>query len=478
MTVALDFVSVLIFIYIDNIRFNWCDMNSQTTPFGQQSEAFFDGASRGARYIKALPDRPVGAALKGLEALDPGLPEEGFSVAEVLDLMETVGGEGTVASAGGRYFGYVIGGTLPAASGARALLSAWDQVADALTGPSVVRMEEVAIDWTVDLLGLPDGTAGAYTSGATMANMALLVTARDTLLDRLGHKRGAGLIGAPALRIVASAEIHATVLKSVRMAGLSTDAIERVPADDQGRMRLEDVPALDERTIVLAQAGNVCTGAFDPFEGLGEKCSAAGAWLHVDGAFGLWARAAGKLTPALQGLERADSWVVDSHKTLNTPYDSGLALCRHREEMQASMAIGAAYLPAADPSPADRAPEFSRSARGAETWAALLSLGRKGISDLVLRFHRHAKRISRELSALGFEVPHDVHFNQVFATLPGDEDACARITAHVQASGEAWFGQAQWQGWKGFRISVSNWTTTDEDIDRLIAAIAAAKASV
>lgn len=453
-------------------------MDSQTNPFGRQSEAFSDGAGRGARYIEALPARQVKADLTRLAELDPNLPEEGLAVSDILDLMESVGGEGTVASAAGRYFGYVIGGTLPAASAARALLSAWDQVADALTGPSVVRMEAAAIDWTVDLLGLPKGTAGAYTSGATMANMALLVTARDTLLDRLGHERGAGLIGAPQLRIVASAEIHATVLKSLRMAGLSTETIEWVKTDGEGRMRLEDVPALDERTIVLAQVGNVCTGAFDPIEGLGEKCAAAGAWLHVDGAFGLWARAAAELAPALAGLDRADSWVVDSHKTLNTPYESGLALCRHPEEMQASMAIGAAYLPAADPCPADRAPEFSRSARGAETWAALLSLGRKGVSDLVLRFHRHAKRISKELTALGFEVPHDVHFNQVFATLPANEEDCARITAHVQASGEAWFGQAQWQGRKGFRISVSNWTTSDEDIDRLIAAIERAKASV
>lgn len=453
-------------------------MDSQPNPFGRQSEAFSDGASRGVRYIKAFPDRPVNAVLDRLEALGPDLPEEGLAVSEILDLMETVGGEGTVASAAGRYFGYVIGGTLPAASGARALLSAWDQVADALTGPSVIRMEEAAIDWTVDLLGLPEGTTGAYTSGATMANMALLVTARDTLLDRLGHKRGAGLTGAPELRIVASAEIHATVLKSLRMAGLSTEAIEWVKTDDQGRMRVEDVPALDGRTIVLAQAGNVCTGAFDPVGELGAKCAAAGAWLHVDGAFGLWARAADELAPALRGLERADSWVVDSHKTLNTPYESGLALCRHPRDMQASMAIGAAYLPAADPCPADRAPEFSRSARGAETWAALLSLGRAGVADLVLRFHRHARRISAELTALGFEVPHDVHFNQVFATLPENEEACARITAHVQASGEAWFGQAQWQGRKGFRISVSNWTTSDEDVDRLIAAIGDAKRSV
>lgn len=181
---------------------------------------------------------------------------------------------------------------------------------------------------------------------------------------------------------------------------------------------------------------------------------------------------------ALEGLEKADSWVVDCHKTLNTPYDAGLALCRHRQEVEALMAIGAGYLPAADSNPAMRSPEFSRAARGAETWAALLSLGRDGVSQMVCRFHDHAVRIARELTALGFEVPHQVHFNQVFATLQDAEDACARIAAHVQASGEAWFGQASWQGRKGFRISVSNWSTTDADVDRLVAAIAKAKSEV
>lgn len=450
----------------------------QTNLLDLQAEAFSSGAERGARYLKGLADRRVNPETGRLDALAPGLPDKGMDVEAILDLMETIGGEGTVASAAGRYFGYVIGGALPAASGARALLSAWDQTADVLTGPSVIRMEEAAINWVTGLLALPEGTDGAFTTGATMSNMTLLVTARDALLARLGHQRGDGLIGAPGLRIVASSEIHATVLKSVRMAGLSTRDIEWVPTDDQGRMRVDSLPDLDERTLVLAQAGNVCTGAFDPFDALGDRCRAASAWLHVDGAFGLWARAAPALREALSGLEKADSWVVDSHKTLNTPYDSGLALCRHPEEMQASMAIGAAYLPDTAASPANRAPEFSRSARGAETWAALLSLGCSGVADMVERFHGLAVRIAGELKGLGFEVPHEVHFNQVFATLPAEEDACARIADHVQRSGEAWFGQAAWQGRKGFRVSVSNWTTREPDVDRLIAAIAKAKAEI
>ena len=440
-----------------------------------QAKAFLKGADRGARYLRTLSARPVRASTGRFDDLEPALPSEGWTVDAILDLMEEVGGEGTVASAGGRYFGYVIGGALPAASAARALLSAWDQIADALTGPSVVRMEETAIRWIVDLLGLPQGTDGAFTTGATMSNMALLVTARDVLLERQGHARGKGLFGAPPIRIVASAEIHATVLKSLRMAGLPTDELERVPVDAEGRMRPEDLPPLDERTLVLAQAGNVCTGACDPIGDIGVQCRAAGAWLHVDGAFGLWMRAAEPLKPALAGLELADSWVVDSHKTLNTPYDAGLALCRHPKEMEASMAIGATYLPVAASNPADRAPEFSRSARGAETWAALLSLGRTGVSELVMGFHHHAGRIAKELTDIGFEVPHKVHFNQVFATLPGQEQLCAAIAGHVQASGDAWFGAAAWQGRQGFRISVSNWSTTEEDVDRLIAAIAKAK---
>jgi glutamate/tyrosine decarboxylase-like PLP-dependent enzyme len=450
----------------------------QTSLLDLQAEAFSSGADRGARYLRTLEERQVNPAIHRLGALEPDLPDNGIDVNAILDLMETVGGEGTVASAAGRYFGYVIGGALPAASAARALLSAWDQTADDLTGPSVIRMEEAAISWIRDLLALPAETDGAFTTGATMANMTLLVTARDALLARLGHQRGDGLFGAPKLRIVASAEIHATVLKSVRMAGLATKDIEWVPTDDQGRMRTDSLPELDERTLVLAQAGNVCTGAFDPFDELGDRCRQAGAWLHVDGAFGLWARTCPTLKAALAGLEKADSWVVDSHKTLNTPYDSGLALCRHPEEMQASMAIGAAYLPETAANPAKRAPEFSRSARGAETWAALLSLGRTGVAEMVDRFHGHAVRIARDLRGLGFEVPHQVHFNQVFATLPDDEEACARIAEHVQSSGEAWFGQATWKGRKGFRISVSNWSTGKDDVDRLVAAVDRAKAEV
>lgn len=447
----------------------------KTKPLERQAEAFSNGAARGAAYLQGLSDRSVDADTARLGQLDPGLPAEGMEVDTVLELMETIGGEGTVASAGGRYFGYVVGGALPAASGARALLSAWDQVADSLTGPSVVKMEETALSWIVDLLQLPSGTSGAFTSGATMANMTLLVTARDTLLSRLGHPRGKGLFRAPNLRVVASAEIHATVLKSVRMAGLSSEDIEWVAVDEQGRLRADAMPLLDNRTIVLCQAGNVCTGASDPVGELAAMCRENGAWLHVDGAFGLWARTADAISASLDGLEGADSWVVDAHKTLNTPYDAGIALCRHPEEMQASMAIGAQYLPATNPNPANRAPEFSRSARGAETWAALLSLGRKGVVDLVTGFHNHARRIAAELEKIGFLVPHDVHFNQVFATLPENEDACARIVAHVQASGEAWFGQATWQGRKGFRISVSNWSTSDKDVDRLIEAIRRAK---
>ncbi|MES0881739.1 pyridoxal phosphate-dependent decarboxylase family protein [Roseibium sp. SCP14] len=443
-----------------------------------QAEAFSDAASRGARYLRQIGSRHVDANISRLAELGPSLPEQGLDVKSVLDLMETVGGEGTVATAAGRYFGYVIGGALPAASGARALLSAWDQVADQLTGPTVLEMEKVALSWIVDLLELPQETSGAFTTGATMANMTLLVTARDTLLTRQGHSRGAGLVGAPPLRIVASREIHATVLKSVRMAGLSTDGIEWVDVDGEGRMLASKMPKLDGSTLVLCQSGNVCTGAVDPLKDIGESCNAAGAWMHVDGAFGLWSRTGNFLTRAFDGLELADSWVVDSHKTLNTPYDSGVALCRHPEEMQASMAIGAGYLPATNQGPSDRAPEFSRSARGAETWAALLSLGRQGVADMVTRFHRHAVRIARELRDLGFEVPHEIHFNQVFATLPGNEEMCERIVTHVQASGEAWFGQATWQRRKGFRISVSNWTTSDDDVDRLVLAIKGAKAHI
>ncbi|WP_299841783.1 aminotransferase class V-fold PLP-dependent enzyme [uncultured Roseovarius sp.] len=450
-------------------------MTIPSDPLHIQSEAFEAGAKRGADYLRSLSSRNVHANTNKLGDLDFPLPDTGLSASDVLELLDDAGRDATVASAAGRYFGYVIGGALPAASGARAMLSAWDQVADALTGPSVLKLEDVAIRWVVDLLNLPDETQGAFTSGATMANMSLLVTARDVLLERQGHARGLGLIGAPPIRVVASKEIHATVLKSLRMAGLGTANIEYVDTDGQGRMRLDDVPTLDQRTLVIAQAGNVCTGAVDPIGEIARRSKEAGAWLHVDGAFGLWMRAGTETSRATKGIELADSWVVDAHKTLNAPYDSGLALCRHPDEFRASMAIGASYLPATDPSPADFAPEFSRSARGAETWAALLSLGGSGVRDLVDRFHHHAIRISQELQDMGFLVPHEIHFNQVFATLPEGGDRAAAIVQKIQTSGAAWFGAATWQGHSGFRISVSNWSTSDDDIDRLIRAIATAK---
>lgn len=453
-------------------------MTLNQDPLLRQAKAYIDGADRGAAYLRSLSERPVHASTHDLNALDFALPKIGIAEESVLALLDQAGSPGTIATAAGRYFGYVIGGALPAASGARAMLTAWDQVADAPTGPSVVKMEEVALRWIIKLLGLSSQAEGAFTSGATMANMALLATARDVQLSRQGHSRGKGLIGAPPLRVVASDEIHATVLKSLRMTGLGSDSIERVPVDDQGRMRVDCIPKLDDRTIVLAQAGNVCTGASDPINEIADLCETAGAWLHVDGAFGLWARAANETARPLIGLERADSWVVDAHKTLNAPYDSGIALCRHPEEMRATMAIGAAYLPDTNPSPADMAPEFSRSARGAETWAALLSLGRDGVADLVLRFHRYAKRLAKELQGIGFVVPHDVHFNQVFVTLPTHEEHCADIARIVQDSGEAWFGEARWRGRAGFRLSVSNWATSDHDIDRLVAALKKAKSTV
>lgn len=440
-------------------------------PLESQTRAYEDGARRGAVYLRSLSSRKIDADLGAQAALDIPLPAEGLPAADVLELMDRMGSPGTVATATGRYFGYVIGGSLPAASGARAMLSAWDQIADVLTGPSVLAMEATAIRWVIELLDLPEEAEGSFTTGATMANMALIVTARDALLARQGHNRDKGLMGAPPLRVVASSEIHTTVLKSLRMAGLGTDRIERVEVDGEGRMRPGSLPQLDATTLVLAQAGNVCTGASDRFEEIASLCAHAGAWLHVDGAFGLWARAAKATRPALAGAQLADSWVVDSHKMLNTPYDAGLALCRHPEEMRASMAIGAAYLPPTDPSPADLAPEFSRSARGAETWAALLSLGPGGLSDMITRLHRHALHIADALTKMGFEIPHEVHLNQVFATLDGRETHCSDIVRAVQASGEAWFGAATWQGRSGFRISVCNWATTDEDVERLLNAI-------
>lgn len=435
-----------------------------------------DAAERAARYLEGLDARPVfpaPAALAGLAALDGPLPEGPSDPALTLRLLDEAASPATVASAGGRYFGFVTGGTLPAPLAASVLAAAWDQnAAYTVMSPAAARLESVALGWLAAILGLPAGCAGALVTGATSANLTGLAAARRALLLRRGWDvERDGLFGAPPLTVVVGDEVHVSLLKALGLLGLGRERVVRVPVDGQGRMRADALPSLDDATIVCIQAGNVNTGAFDPARELCARAREAGAWVHVDGAFGMWAAASPAHAHLADGLAEADSWATDAHKYLNVPYDSGVALCRHPEHLRGAMMVGAAYLQAAEQREAAHyGPEFSRRARGVELWAALRSLGRTGVAELVGRTCRHARRFAEGLQAAGHAVLNDVVLNQVLVSF-GNDAATRRVVEAVQAEGTCWAGATVWQGRAAMRISVSSWATTDEDVERSLSAI-------
>lgn len=429
-----------------------------------------------AEYLRALNDRRVAphpAAVVDLARLTGPLGDDPTDPVEVVRALHRYGSPATVASAGGRFFGLVVGGTLPAALGARMLATAWDQVVfNDATSPVGCVLERCAGEWVVDLLGLPAESHASFVTGATMGNFTCLAAARQHLLGRAGHDVSErGMWDAPRLRVVASEEIHVTVIKALTLLGWGTASIEWVPTDAQGRVIADQLPDLDRHTIVCLQAGNVNSGSFDPFEEVCRRARAAGAWVHVDGAFGLWAAASPARRALTAGVENADSWVVDGHKWLNTPYDCGIAIVRNPEGLHAAMATQAPYLKAGTlVAPKDMGPEFSRSARGVEIWAALRSLGRRGVADLVERCCHHAMGLADGLRGLGYEVLNDVVLNQVVARIGTAHDH-AGIVQVVQEAGESWFGQTTWHGQSAIRLSVSSWLTDDHDVQRTITAI-------
>lgn len=388
-------------------------------------------------------------------------------------MLDEIGSPATVATTGGRYFGFVTGGSLPSAMAASLLAGVWDQNgAYRVMSPVAAALEEVSAGWLCDLFGLPAGAGAGFTTGATMANLTALAAARHAVLRSAGWDvEQDGLFGAPAIRVVVGGEVHASVLKALSLLGLGRARVERVAVDSQGRMRADAMPALSPTTIVCIQAGNVNTGAFDP---AGEVCAMAhdaGAWVHVDGAFGLWAAASPRLAPLVAGFADADSWAVDAHKWLNVPYDSGIAIVRNAEDLRAAMTVGAAYLIAGtDREPCHHTPDMSRRARGVEIWAALRSLGRSGVADLVDRCCRFAIRFAEGIQAAGFEVLNDVVLNQALVSF-GDDDTTRRVIERLQADGTCWFGGTVWQGRAAMRVSVSSWATTDDDVERSLAAV-------
>lgn len=448
-------------------------------------------------FLDGLPQRPVRASASA-EALLRGysapLPEQGSDPAEVVRDLAAISDAGLTAMPSGRFFGWVIGGALPAALGADWLVSAWDQNAGmAEPTPAAAAVEQVALRDVIDLLGLPATTSGALVTGAQMANTTCLAAARNRVLRALGWDvEQDGLIGAPPVHVLVGAERHDTIMRSLRMLGLGAGRAQVIACDDQGRMRADALGAqlaqLSGAVIVCAAVGNVNSGAIDPLPEINAaiaeartRLGSAALWLHIDGAFGLWAAASPQLRATIAGYERADSWTTDAHKWLNTPYDCGIALCADADAQRRAMTVRAAYLPDQDAnavrSPLDWTPEFSRRARGFPIYAALRQLGRSGVARLVEDSCRHARSFAQGLSAAdGVEILNQVVLNQVivhFCDPSGrDHDAhTRRVVQQVQAEGTCFMSASVWQGRAVMRISVSNWSTDADDVARSIESV-------
>jgi glutamate/tyrosine decarboxylase-like PLP-dependent enzyme len=435
-----------------------------------------DEAARTARrYLETLQTRSVApTSTESLAELEEPLPPAASDPVETLALLDRAVSPATMAMAGPRFFGFVIGGSLPVALAANWLAGAWDQNAGLYEStPGVSRLEEIALRWLIELFDFPPATGGGFVTGATTANFTALAAARHAVLENAGwNVEAEGLFGSPPVTVITGEEAHPTLLKSLGMLGLGRSRVRRVPVDAQGRMRADALPKFAGPTILCLQAGNVNTGAFDPFEPLIEKAHAAGAWVHVDGAFGLWAKAAPSLKPLARGLERADSWATDAHKWLNVPYDSGLAFSRDARALSAAMAVTAEYLPSQSPhrNPCDFTPELSRRARGVEVWAALRSLGRAGLAELFERNCRQAARFADGLRAAGYAILNEVVLNQVLVAF-GDAERTRSVIAALQKEGTCWCGVTVWQGRTAMRISLSSWATTDADVERSLDAM-------
>lgn len=436
-----------------------------------------DAARRAIAYLDGMAERrvaPSDEAVAALAGLRVPLPEGPQPAQQTLRELDELGSPATLGMNGGRFFGFVIGASLPVSIASNWLTTAWDQNAALhASSPGAAALESVALGWLLDLLHLPATAGGAFVTGATMANFSALAAARHALLKREGWNVEAdGLFGAPPMTVVIGDEAHPTLLKSLGMLGLGRNRVVRVPVDGQGRMRADRLPVLRGPTIVCTQAGNVNTGAFDPFEPLVAAAHEQGAWVHVDGAFGLWAAACPAHAQLVHGMAEADSWATDAHKWLNVPYDSGLALVRDARALRAAMSISADYLPTESEfrNPSDYTPELSRRARGVDVWAALRTLGRSGVAELVAGCCAHARRFAEELSAAGCPVLNEVVLNQVLVSF-GDAGTTRRVIAALQQEGSCWAGPTVWQGQTAMRLSISSWATTDEDVTRSLAAV-------
>ena len=452
-------------------------MNSQH----QGDKALYQQAMDYAfEYLDSLPRRPVyptDAALAGLDALDEPMPAQGTQAAKILKLLHHIGSPATTAQGGGRYFGFVNGGIMPAALAARLLADVWDQNAGLyVMSPIAAKLEQLCEAWLVDLFALPADTAAGLVSGTSTATLCGLLAGRNAILQQQGWDVNTrGIFAAPPIRVVMSAAAHATVRKALALLGIGAAQIETVDADGQGRFDPRELPPLDDRTLLILQAGNVNSGAFDPFVPLGRAARQAGAWVHIDGAFGLWARACQATAALTDGIELADSWSVDGHKTLNSPYDNGIVLCRHRQALVSALQADASYLHFSQERDGMLyAPDMSRRARSIELWALLKSLGCSGIDRLISQLCQAARQFASELDGHGFRILNDVVFNQVLIACdsPG---LTTRTLRGIQDGRVCYCGGAQWHGEPAIRISVCSWRTTPADVRQSVQAFVAAR---
>ncbi|KVK98499.1 pyridoxal phosphate-dependent decarboxylase family protein [Burkholderia ubonensis] len=430
-----------------------------------------DADRRAHAYLTSVDTRrvfPDAAALANLAAFDEPLPERGKPADDVLRLLDGAGSPATVASNGPNYFGFVIGAALPAAAAAERLMLAWDQCASSFdNSPVAATIERQAARWVVEALDLPRDSAVGFGTSATACTLVAIAAARRALLARKGWDfEGDGLIGAPEVRVVISELAHITVKKALRVLGFGMKRIVVAPVDAHGRIDPDRLPPLDDMTIFCMQAGEVNTGEFDPFAALIPRAKAAGAWVHVDGAFGLWARASSKAA-LTDGIDGADSWTTDGHKWLNTPYDGAMVICRDADALAVAMNAAAVYSSAERDAQMNLNLEFSRRARGIPIWAALRALGRDGVAAMIDRHCALASRVATGLRAAGYDVLSRVVLNQVLVRAATDAQTVA-IREAAQASGEVWFGPTVWQGRPAFRISVSSWRTEEAHVDRLV----------
>jgi glutamate/tyrosine decarboxylase-like PLP-dependent enzyme len=442
-----------------------------------EMELFDETHRRATSYWKTIADRPVFPSTEAIAALSrfrEPLPETGASDLETIAMLDEVGAPATVASTGGRYFGFVTGGVLPAAISAHSLASTWDQnAALQVMSPVGSVLEDVAIGWMLDALRLPPDCGAAFVTGATMANFTALAAARHALLARVGwNVEGKGLFGAPPITVIVGAEAHASVLKALSMLGLGRNRVTTVETDDQGRVIPELLGEIPACSIVCLQAGNVNTGAFDPAREVIEKAHAAGAWVHVDGAFGLWARVSQSFDHLTDAYDLADSWALDNHKWLNVNYDSAVACVRRASDLGETFSIGGPYLrPGQGREPMYYSPEMSRRARAIDVWAVMKSLGRQGLIDLIDRTCMYAQRFAEGLCGAGYAVLNEVVINQVMVRFGDSDERTRRVIKSIQEDGTCWCGETTWHGKIAMRISVSSWRTTARDVEDSLRAV-------